>query len=103
MKSPLPIAFSTDGGANFSAPVSAASLGLTDFVIGVSGSSTRSSVQTRSITRQLGVTDIRLTNISNFGQSRIALPEIRFGDSVPEPSTVALLGLGGLALLFRRR
>ena len=98
------IAFSTDGGSNFGTAVSAALLGLTEFNIGTSNSSERSSVQTRSITKQTGVTDIQITNITNWGDgSRIAIPEIRFGDSVPEPTTTALLGLGGLALILRRR
>jgi hypothetical protein len=98
------IAFSTDGGSSFGTAVSAASLGLTEFNIGTTNGSDRSTVQTRSITKQNGVTDIQITNITNWGDSsRIAIPEIRFGDSVPEPTTTALLGLGGLALILRRR
>ncbi|MFK7909280.1 MAG: PEP-CTERM sorting domain-containing protein [Akkermansiaceae bacterium] len=98
------IAFSTDGGSSFGAAVSAASLGLTEFNIGTNNGSERSTVQTRSITKQTGVTDIQITNITNWGDgSRIAIPEIRFGDSVPEPSSVALISLAGLGFLIRRR
>jgi hypothetical protein len=98
------IAFSTNGGVSYSAAVTADSLGLADFIIGTSSGGDISSAQTRDITTQTGVTNIRLTNISNFGDSaRIALPEIRFGNSVPEPTSSALLGLGGLGLLIRRR
>lgn len=96
------IAFSTDGGANFSPAVSAASLGMADFDIGATGGI--SSVQTRTITAQSGVTDIRFTNIANFGASdRLALPEIRFGEVIPEPGSLAMLGLGGLLIARRRR
>ena len=97
------IAFSTNGGSSYSAAVSAASLGMADWTKGTTSSSQQSSVDTRSITNQVGVTNIRLTNIQNFGGDRIALAEIRFGGVVPEPGSLALLGLGGLCVLRRRR
>lgn len=67
-----------------------------------------------SVTTNLGgaiqANQIRLTvtdnyyNINNNGGDRVGIAEIRFvGDAVPEPSSAALLGLGGLALIMRRR
>lgn len=98
------IAFSTDGGSNFSAPVLASSLGMSDFSLGVSDSSATSAVQSRAITTQFGVTDIQISNITNGGSDRIGLAEIRFGAApVPEPTTAMLSGLAGLMLLLRRR
>lgn len=35
--------------------------------------------------------------------NRVGLDEVAFTNVVPEPTTTALLGLGGLALIFRRR
>ena len=55
-----------------------------------------------------GVEDARyvaLRPTSNFGGDRYGLGEVRFADVtvVPEPSSAALLGLAGLALILRRR
>ena len=42
--------------------------------------------------------------MTNYGDSDyVGLSEIRFSSAVPEPTTTALLGLGGLALILRRR
>ena len=66
-------------------------------------------VQTRTFAEQTGVTHIRLSNatgvlITGSTNSHGGFNEIRFGsDPVPEPTTTALLGLGGLALILRRR
>jgi hypothetical protein len=60
-------------------------------------------VQTLNFAQQTGVTHIRITNMTNYGDSNyVGLSEIRFS-AVPEPTTTALLGLGGLALILRRR
>jgi hypothetical protein len=37
------------------------------------------------------------------GDQFVGMSEVRFIEAVPEPSTTALLGLGGLALILRRR
>tara|TARA_B110000879_G_scaffold172437_1_gene223951 strand:+ start:3466 stop:4137 length:672 start_codon:yes stop_codon:yes gene_type:complete len=62
-----------------------------------------SSAQTRTFSIQSGVTHIQLDSIKSFDMSRVGFGEIRFSEAVPEPSTTALLGLGGLALILRRR
>ena len=46
---------------------------------------------------------IGIEMISNNGSSKTGLSEIAITTVVPEPTTTALLGLGGLALIFRRR
>ena len=53
--------------------------------------------------RRITVTDYYY-NINNNGGDRVGIAELRLiGDVVPEPSSAALLGLGGLALILRRR
>jgi hypothetical protein len=45
-----------------------------------------------------------ITSNQGFDFDLVGLSEVRFdGVAVPEPSTTALLGLGGLALILRRR
>ena len=45
---------------------------------------------------------VRFVSKATGANDRIGLGEVRF-EAVPEPSTTALLGLGGLALILRRR
>ena len=54
---------------------------------------------------QTNVSHVRFTNFVNHSSGSdniVGFSEIRF-TSVPEPSSAALLGLGGLALILRRR
>ena len=53
------------------------------------------------VTTQL--VDASVVNVENTGAGTIILDIETFGQSVPEPSSTALLGLGALALLARRR
>ena len=47
---------------------------------------------------------VRFRSLATGANDRVGLGEVRFdGTLVPEPSSFALLGLGGLALLLRRR
>jgi hypothetical protein len=96
------IAFSTDNGVSYTAAVSAASLGMSNFT---EATIEPLPAQTRTFTEQTGVTHIRFSNITNFGDPNfIGLSEIKFeGTLVPEPSSTALLGLGALGLIIRRR
>ena len=96
------IAFSTNNGVSYSTAVTAASLSMGAFT---EPAVTALPAQTRTFTEQTGVTNIQFSNLQNFGDtSYFGLSEIKFeGTAVPEPSSVALLGLGGLGLLIRRR
>jgi hypothetical protein len=99
------ISFSTDNGATFPTTITAATLG--DF----SGPPPVAALlpQSKTFALQSGVTDIRLSNLVNFGDSSyIGLSEIRFGGpegEVPEPATLVLASLGvlGLGGYARRR
>lgn len=89
--SDITVAYSTDG-INFSA---SENITLT--------SATR---ETTALTSLVGTTHVRFTLTDNLGAgNRVGLGEVQFDGvaAVPEPSSTALLGLGGLALLLRRR
>ncbi|MCH7228416.1 Ig-like domain-containing protein [Haloferula sp. A504] len=83
------ISYSTDGGTTFTTPVSAASLGMADWTIGLS-TNTVSTVESRSFNTTLaGVTNIRFSNLQNYGStSYYTLAEIRFEGTVPAAGTV---------------
>lgn len=102
------VQFSGDNGTSWSTAVSAASLGMSEFDIGATiggpGGAGLVNVQARSISEQLNVTNIRLTRVTSWGSSGyVSIPEIRFGGAVPEPGSLALLGLSGLLVARRRR
>jgi hypothetical protein len=52
-----------------------------------------------------GVQYVKLLSQSNGTNNIVGLSEVRFVEAaaIPEPTTTALLGLGGLALILRRR
>jgi hypothetical protein len=96
------IAFDT--GSGFGTPVAASTLGITDFPVGVTTPTTTAQQRTFNAA-QTGVTAVQLTNIQNYGDARIGLPEIRFGGEetvIPEPASLAM-GLMGLTLIAGRR
>ena len=93
--STIDISFSTDGGSNYGSLID----DLGTFVT----ASNPESVQSVSFTAVSGVTHIKLTDVQDLGGPYTGFGEIRFGEAIPEPSSLALLGLGGLALLRRRR
>jgi len=77
------ISFSTDNGATFPTTITAATLG--DFI----GPPPVADLlpQTKTFALQTGVTDIRLSNLVNFGDPNyIGLSEIRFGGPLPPPT-----------------
>ncbi len=50
------------------------------------------------------LTGIMLEVLSSYGSSQVGLSEIRFdGEVVPEPATMGLLAVGGIAMLRSRR
>ena len=89
------LSFSSDG-TNFSGTIN-----VSGWTIG--NSSGTMPVQTQTFGIVSGVTHLRMTNLTTFSSTNyIGLSEIRF-DTVPEPSSMLLAGLGGLMLLRRRR
>ena len=97
------LTFSTDGGFNYNTLVAASE--YDDFGNFAMSSTTGPGVaETKTFTAVAGVTHIKFTDSTNHGPAYTGIGEIRFGgDPIPEPSTTALLGLGGLALILRRR
>ena len=91
------LSFSTDGGANYTTTIAKASLG------NFAAPNDPIGVQTKTFATVSGVTTIKISNIENFGDANyVGLSEIRF-EVVPEPGSLALLGLGGLLIARRRR
>ncbi|MEJ6571368.1 MAG: PEP-CTERM sorting domain-containing protein [Akkermansiaceae bacterium] len=89
------IYFSTDNGSNYT--LVPATVTFAEATTNVAAT-----VQSKSFATVSGVTDIRLIADNSGSGTHTSFSEIRFG-VVPEPSTTALLGLGGLALILRRR
>ena len=95
------VTFSTDGGLNYNTLVAASE--YDDFGNFAMSSTTGPGVaETKTFTPVAGVTHIKFTDSTNHGASYTGFGEIRF-NAVPEPGSLALMGLGGLCLLKRRR
>ena len=81
------ISYSTDGGATYSTPVSAASLNMADWAIGGSARAP-SFARTATFDTLSGVTNIRFSNLQNHGDTQyFALYEIRFGSASGGPTS----------------
>lgn len=87
----------TNNSFNFSSPptVSSSNLDTNPFYSNISGNS--SSLQT------YGVIDTAGTYTDTYSNSVVSSGVVFEAAAVPEPSATALLGLGGLALILRRR
>jgi len=93
--------FSTDGGATFGNTVSLTAAMAAE---GAASGDALYDGETFDIADQAGVTHVKFIAKNNHGGNYNGFSEINFtGEKVPEPSSAALLGLGGLALILRRR
>lgn len=95
------ISFSTDGGSNYGSTINLSDW-LSSQEAGYATVEGEIPVQSKSFATVEDVTHIKIDNIVNHGNAYIGLSEIRF-NAVPEPGSLALIGLGGLCLLKRRR
>ncbi|MCP4374620.1 MAG: PEP-CTERM sorting domain-containing protein [bacterium] len=94
--------FSTNGGSTYTTtPISITNIVGGDTALTVD----TNDAQTFTFATQANVTNIKLMNLVNHGDtSYVALAEVRFeATPVPEPATMSLLALGGLAIIRKRR
>ena len=97
------VTFSTDGGLNYNTLIEGSEYDdFGNYAMSATGGAP-GVAETKTFTAVAGVTHIKFTDSTNHGATYTGIGEIRFGGVVPEPSTTALLGLGGLALILRRR
>lgn len=94
----ITVSYSTDG-TNFS--------GAENITLPQTSVAAVQAVQSNALTGLAGTTHVRFLFTDNNGGNRVGLGEVQFdgvaASAVPEPSSTALLGLGGLALILRRR
>ncbi|MDB4409051.1 PEP-CTERM sorting domain-containing protein, partial [Akkermansiaceae bacterium] len=74
-----------------------------DYLIGTFTADAASQTFRMGATRAGNYVDGQAYDNSNGGQAQINALQVRDLGVVPEPSSTALLGLGGLALILRRR
>lgn len=92
----------TDSGVGFSASFKTISLTrdtATDYTLSIDGTNFASLTLANSTT---AIDEIRVFNDTSGGGNDVLFNNLNV-TAVPEPSSAALLGLGGLALIFRRR
>ena len=97
------VTYSADGAGNTTAPVNAGTLSFTTTVLAAQDDRIMYGVNLGQATVTSGSSiDVLIEQLGNGSGSRAWFDGVGY-EVVPEPSSALLIGLGGLALLSRRR